>query len=125
MKKIPENVSIAWNNRIGSAVFTTVSKEKIPNSIYVNSISKYNDSIFIIADNYFNKTRKNISEGSLGSILFMVSETEAFQIKGTIKYFINGPFFDDMKKWNNPKHPGHAVAVLEVDQVFMGGKKLL
>ena len=125
MKSIPEKVSKAWDNRIGPSIFTTVDINKMPNSIYVKAISKYNDSIFIIADNYFNKTRNNIIQGSEGAILFMVSEKEAYQIKGSISYFTEGIYYEDMKKWNNPKHPRRAVAVVEVKEVYEGTDKLL
>jgi len=124
MKKTPENIAIAWEKRMGASIFTTVNKDNIPNSIYVKSISKYNDNIYLVADNYFNKTRENLKAGCHGSILFMVDETEAYQIKGTVKYETTGVYFEDMKKWNNPKRPGHAVAVLEVAEIYRGGERL-
>ena len=78
-----------------------------------------------MADNYFDKTRKNIFKGYKGSILFITNQDEAFQIKGTIEYLKEGAVFDDMKKWNPTQHPGHAAAALKVEEVFSGSKKLL
>jgi predicted pyridoxine 5'-phosphate oxidase superfamily flavin-nucleotide-binding protein len=124
MKKIPESIQLAWKKRMGAAIFTTVDNQNQPNSIYVKSIVIYNDNKFLIADNYFGKTRGNIQQGSKGSILFMVNEMEAYQIKGNIRYYTEGEFYNDMKKWNNPKHPGHAVVVLEVEEVYCGSKAL-
>jgi len=124
MKKIPERVKLAWEKRMGAAIFTTVDNQNYPNSIYVKSIVIYDDNKFLIADNYFDKTRENIQQGSTGSILFMVDEMEAYQIKGDITYHTEGEFYNDMKKWNNPKHPGHAVVVLEVEAVYCGRKIL-
>ncbi len=124
MKKIPESIQLAWEKRMGASIFTTVDNQNVPNSIYVKSIVRFDDSKFLIADNYFDKTRANIKQGSKGVILFMVSEAEAYQIKGNIKYHTEGEFYNDMKKWNNPKHPGHAVVVLEVEEVYCGSKTL-
>jgi hypothetical protein len=124
MKKNLEKITDAWDARVGASIFTTVSGANTPNSIYVKSISKYSDTIFLIADNYFNKTRENVKSGCRGSILFMVSEAEAYQLKGIVKYETEGVYFDNMKSWNNPKRPGHAVAVLEIDAGYCGGERL-
>jgi uncharacterized protein len=48
----------------------------------VTCVSKYNESVIVIADNYFNKTRKNILSGSKASILFFTNEGTSFQLKG-------------------------------------------
>ncbi len=89
---LPEKVSEAWEQRMGSAVFSTTDKYGNPNAIYVNSIRKFNESLFIIADNYFDKTRKNIQDGSKGSILFQAGEVESYQIKGSLQYHTDGIF---------------------------------
>ena len=78
----------------------------------------------VIADNYFGKTRKNILAGSKGSLLYITKDGKAFQIKGDIEYHQEGEIFDDMKKWNPTKHPGHAAAVLKVKEVYSGSEKL-
>lgn len=125
MKKMPEEVSKAWDKRKGPVVFTTVDKEGIPNSIYATCVSKYNEGIIVVANNYFDKTKTNIFSGSLGSILFITNDNKSFQIKGSIKYYTEGDIFDDMKKWNKKTYPGHAAAALEVREIYSGSKKLL
>ena len=125
MKKIPEEVSKAWDKREGPVVFTTVDKEGIPNSIYATCVSKYNAGTIVVADNYFDKTKTNIFSGSLGSILFITDDKKSYQIKGSIKYYTEGDVFDDMKKWNPEKHPGYAAASLEIKEIYSGSKKLL
>jgi len=30
-----------------------------------------------------------------------------------------------MKKWNPPKHPGHAAAALKAEEIYSGAEKLL
>lgn len=125
MKKLPESVSKAWENRKDAIVFSTISKEGIPNSIYATCVSKYSDSIIIVANNFFSKTMANIQSGSMGSILFITNEDKSFQIKGTLKYDTEDEFYQDMKKWNPARLPGHGVAVLEITEVYSGAERLV
>jgi len=125
MPKLPEEVSKAWDEKTGPIIFSTVDKNGIPNAIYATCINKFSEDTIVIADNYFDKTKKNILSGSKGSILFITNEGKSFQIKGTIEYHKEGEIFDDMKKWNPQKHPGHAAAALKVEEVYCGAKKLL
>ncbi|MDA3811373.1 MAG: pyridoxamine 5'-phosphate oxidase family protein [Spirochaetaceae bacterium] len=125
MAKLPESVSMAWENMDGPIIFTTVNEKGLPNSIYATCVSKYNDEYLVVADNYFSKTRENIKSGSKGSLLFITKEQKAYQVKGTIEYHTEGSFYDDMKKWNPEKHPGHAAAAIKVEEVYSGSEKLL
>jgi len=125
MSKLPEDVSKAWDDRKGPVVFTTVDENGVPNAIWATCVSKFNEGTIVIADNYFDKTRKNILVGSKGSILFITHEGKAFQVKGTIEYHKGGNIFEDMKKWNPTKHPGNAAAALKVEEVYSGSKRLL
>jgi len=124
MPGLTEKASKAWDDRNGPVVFTTVDEHGLPNSIYAICVKKYDDKTLVIADNYFDKTRKNIQQGSKGSILFITGEGVAFQAKGSIEYHSQGPIFEDMKQWNPKKHPGHAAAVLLVEEVYSGSQKL-
>ncbi len=125
MPVLPKNVSKAWDEKKGAAIFSTIDKNGVPNAIYVTCVNKFNEETIVIADNFFNKTQKNILAGSKGSILFITDKDESFQIKGTIEYFIKGDIFDDMKKWNPKQHPGHAAAALKVEEVYSGSEKIL
>jgi predicted pyridoxine 5'-phosphate oxidase superfamily flavin-nucleotide-binding protein len=125
MAILPESVSKAWDQIEGPIVFTTVNKEGTPNSIYATCISKFNEEYVVVADNYFSKTKENIKSGSKGSLLFFTKDKKSYQIKGTIEYHTEGAFFDDMKKWNPEKHPGHAAAAIKVEEVYSGSEKLL
>ncbi len=125
MTTLPEKVSMAWENREGPIVLTTVDGEGTPNAIYATCVSKYSDEIIVVANNFFSKTLKNILNGSKGSILFITKESKSYQIKGSIEYHTDDAIFDDMKKWNPAKHPGHAAVALKVEEVYSGAEKLL
>ena len=125
MPKLPDKVSNAWFTRKGPVIFTTVDEDGMPNAIYATCVNKWGEDKIVIADNYFDKTRKNILDGSKGSILFMTEANKAYQLKGTIEYHKEGEIFQSMKKWNPVKHPGHAAAALVVEEVYSGAEKLL
>lgn len=125
MKSIPEKVYKAWDSRQEAIVFSTIDKSGMPNSIYATCTSKFNDSIFVVADNFFHKTRENILAGSKGSILFITKEGTSYQLKGTMRYYTSGQIYDDMKKWNPERLPGNAAAAMEVEEVYSGSEKLM
>jgi predicted pyridoxine 5'-phosphate oxidase superfamily flavin-nucleotide-binding protein len=125
MAVLPEEVSKAWENRKGPIILTTVSKEGTPNSIYATCVAKYSEDTLVVANNYFSKTLKNIEAGSSGSILFITPDNKSYQVKGRIECHTDGPLFEDMKKWNPEKHPGHAATALKVEAVFKGAEQLL
>jgi uncharacterized protein len=125
MSNLPEIISKAWDEKEGPVVFTTVNSKGEPNAIYATCVGKYDESTIVIADNYFDKTRKNIDNGSRGSVLFITEEGKSFQLKGTIGYHTEGPLFTNMKEWNPEKHPGHAAVALTVEEAYSGAEKLL
>jgi predicted pyridoxine 5'-phosphate oxidase superfamily flavin-nucleotide-binding protein len=124
MATLPEAVCTAWENREGPIVLTTVDAAGNPNAIYATCVSKYSDDTLIVADNFFNKTRANILAGSAASLLFITKEGKSYQIKGEMEYHTEGAYFEDMKKWNPERLPGHAAAVLKVAHVFRGAEEL-
>ena len=125
MAALPEKVSKAWEDREGPIVLSTVNENGVPNAIYAACVSKFSEDTIVVANNYFSKTLENILAGSKGSILFITKERKSYQIKGSIEYHKEGIIFEDMKKWNPEKHPGHAAAALKVEEVFSGAEKLL
>ena len=124
MASLPHPVADAWEKRNGPVIFSTVNDSGIPNTIYVTCVSLYDDETIIVADNYFDKTRKNILAGTKGAILFITNERKAYQLKGRVEYHEKGEIFDDMKSWNSPKHPGVAAAALKVEEIYSGAEKL-
>ncbi len=124
MTVLPKIVSQAWEEREGPVVFTTVDSAGTPNAIYATCVSKFSEDTLLVADNYFHKTRANILAGSPAALLFITKEGKAYQLKGRVEYFTEGPLFEDMKRWNPTRLPGHAVAALRVEQVFAGAEQL-
>lgn len=124
MAALPKAVLEAWENRDGPAVLATVSKEGVPNAIYVSCVSIFGDDRFVVADNYFDKTRRNIHEGCKGAVLFIDKNRKSYQVKGVFEYHRDGALFAQMKRENPPQHPGHAAAVLRVEEVYCGAEKL-
>ena len=125
MSVLPELVVQAWKEHKGPVILTTVDENGVPNSIYATCVSLYGDDTIVVADNYFNKTKKNILAGSKGTLLFITPENKSFQLKGAFDYLTSGDIYDDMKKWNPSKHPGHAAAALRVEAAYSGAEKLL
>ena len=124
MNLLPEEIRNAWNEREGAVVLTTVDKDGRANSIYVTCVGMYQNKWIVIADNYFDKTRKNILDGSMGVVLFITRDKKAYQLKGALEYHESGEFFDFMKSWNPERHPGHAAAVLIPASAYSGATKI-
>ena len=124
MKTIPEAVQKAWADREGPIVLATVDAAGIPNAIYATCVQMHGEDAVVVADNYFHKTRANIAAGSKGALLFITKEGKSYQLKGRFEYHTSGPIFDAMKQWNPTRLPGHAAAVLKVEQVFCGAEQL-
>jgi predicted pyridoxine 5'-phosphate oxidase superfamily flavin-nucleotide-binding protein len=122
--KIPELVKEAWGRRESPVILATADRDGRPNIIYVTCVSLYGDDRLVVADNYFDKTRKNIQAGSNGSALFLTNDKKPYQLKGTLEYHVTGPIFEDMKKWNPPTHPGHGAVALVVEEIYSGSKRL-
>ena len=124
MAVLPQTASQGWDDREGPIVLGTVDGHGKPNVIYATCVKKFSEDKLVVADNFFDKTRANIKAGSPGSMLYITKDGKAFQVKGTIEYHQDGAIFDDMKTWLNPKMPGIAAAVLNVEEVYSGAEKL-
>lgn len=123
--KISEILKKAWENRNKAIIFTTVSAQGVPNSIYATCNALYNDECILVANNFFDKTFKNIESGCTASILFMSTDDKSYQIKGKVKHSTLGAEFENMKSWNPKSLPGHGVAIIDIDEVYSGAEKLL
>lgn len=53
-KKLTEELKKAWENRNKAIVFTSVSSEGVPNSIYATCNALFNEDTLLVANNFFN-----------------------------------------------------------------------
>jgi uncharacterized protein len=120
-----EILTQAWEKREGPSILATVDATGKPNVIYVGEIRLVPGEGFIVADNYFSKTRANIQNGTQGAILFLTKERKSFQVKGPLTYHTEGPIFENMRSWHDPKYPGVGATVLRLEAAFSGAEKLL
>jgi hypothetical protein len=79
----------------------------------------------LVANNFFNKTLKNIENTGKALVLFITNDDKSYQVKGNVKHMSSGTEFDDMKSWNPEKLPGHGVAVIDIEEVYSGADKIL
>jgi len=121
---LSQEIIDAWAEREGATVLTTVSSEGIPNSIWVMSTGLYKNEHIIIADNYFDKTKANILSTGIASVLFITKDGRSYQLKGTMSYHRDGPFYDFMKEVTPPKFPRRAAVVLHATEIYSGSERL-
>jgi len=114
-----EELNAAWNERKGPVVFATVSPEGRPNVVYVTWVKRFGESL-LLADNYFDKTKSNIENGSPGAVVFLTKQGASYQVKGSIEYQTSGEAFDEMKAWlpDPERFPGHGAALLHIEEVY-------
>jgi hypothetical protein len=125
MSKLPKIILDQWPSRVNAPIVTTIDTSGISNSIYASCVSIYKDEYILIANNFFDKTLNNMTDGCNGNLLFLTEEGKSFQIKGSFTHHTEGDLFDDMKTWNPKKLPGVGVAVLKVDSIYAGSEKIL
>lgn len=116
--------------------FATASKNGEPNVIPIGICRLQEDGETIwIADNYFNKTRKNLDENPRGSIYVWGPEINGcYQIKGDIEIKTEGEDYEEMYKMVKSigeRFPAKALAVMKITEVYAckpfeePGKRLL
>ena len=124
MSSLPQPFNDAWNQREARMIFTTVSSSGEPNAVWVLCVDKLDDQRILIANNFFNKTLENIKAGSQGSLLFIAPEREAYQIKGSLEYYTDGPIYKNMKNWLDPKFAGVGAVILNIESIYYGAEKV-
>ena len=125
MAKLTPQALQAWQKHDERMVFTTTNADNIANSVWVICVKLINDEQFVIANNAFNKTLENINLGSKGILLYIAPERESYQVKGTLEYYTDGPIYNDMKSWLEPKFPGKGALVLNIEEVYYGAEQVV
>ncbi len=125
MAKFTQRVCDAWENKEEKLVFATVGRDGNPNVVWVSCVRRLDNERLLIVNNYFHKTLENILSGSAGSLLFIAPEREAYQIKGTLSYHVDGDEYSDMKAWLDPKFAGVGAIILTVTEIYAGAEKVV
>lgn len=121
---LPQAFIDAWKNRQALMTLSTVDKEARPNSIWILCAELIDDRRISIANNAMTKTLQNITQGSHGSLLIIAPERESYQIKGRLENFSDGPYYDEMKSWLDPKFPGKSAVNLHIEEIYYGAEKV-
>jgi predicted pyridoxine 5'-phosphate oxidase superfamily flavin-nucleotide-binding protein len=124
IEQLPGEVVKAWEEREGPVVLATVDGNGKPNAIYATIVKRMADGRLAVADNFFDKTLANIRAGSRASILFITNARKSYQVKGSIEYCTQGPLYEEMLGWADPRHPRKGVAVLNSEEIFRGKDRL-
>jgi len=125
MAKLTPAALDAWQNHDERMILTTTNQDNIPNSIWVICVKLINDEQFVIANNAMHKTLHNINSNNKGSLLYIAPERESYQVKGTLEYYTDGPIYEDMKSWLDPKFPGKGALVLNIEEVYYGAEQVV
>jgi len=125
MAKLTSAALDAWENHDARMVFTTIDTNNVANSVWVLCAKLVNDNQIVIANNAMHKTLENIGNGSKGVLLYIAPERESYQLKGTLEYYTDGPVYDDMKRWLDPKFPGKGAVVLTIEEVYYGAEQVV
>lgn len=101
----------------------TSSKEGIPNVIPFGFVKCYDDETLLLADNFMNKSMKNLEENPYVSICVWDTENnQSFQIKGQVTIEKSGKIFDEMAAWVKgvmPQLSPKAAVLVKVTNIFV------
>jgi len=125
MPTIPDNVFKALQESDFPAVFSTVSTDGNPDSVWVAIVKTGNRESLLINDTELAKTRDNILAGSRGTVIFVTRHRKSYQIKGALKYHSSGSLYDYAVAVSDPVRKIVATVELVVDEVYEGAEKLV
>lgn len=121
MVKMPPDVQETINKQKPIPIATADLDGK-PNVVFITFLRIVDDETIHIADNFFNKTRANLSENPQISIVGYDSETNrSFQVKGRVDIVTDGPVYEDVKTWVHAKSkamPMKAAVVMHVEEIY-------
>ena len=125
MSEVKNSVRKAWKERKGPVVFTTVGIDGNPNNIYSTDVNLYEDERFVIANKYIDRSMKDRLPDSQGTLVFVTKDHRLYLVKGDIHYEYGGENYKFMKSWSEDRHPGHGAAVVNINEVYENGRKVV
>lgn len=123
MIKLPETVKKAILKQDVFPVATS-NQDKTPNVAYIKYLKVMDDQTVLIADNYLDKTRKNILNNRKVAFVVLDNEKGSYQIKGTAERIEKGLLFDEVQKWVPEKLPRVAAIVMKIEEIYNGATKI-
>ena len=127
MAKLTDEVKTAIQ-KTNPVCIATSDKNGMPNIVYITYLKVYDDQTIVIADNKFDKTRKNLDLNPVLSFVVLDAETKkSYQIKGRVECFTEGPKFKEITEWVHVKHPHlspKGAFFLSVDELYCGAERL-
>ena len=127
MAKIPSEVKTAIEKTCPTCIATS-DKNGLPNIVYITYLKVLDDETIVVADNKFDKTRKNLDANPYLSFTVLDSDTKkSYQIKGKVDCFTEGDKYNDIVEWvhiNHPKLTPKAGFYLKVEEIYCGAERL-
>lgn len=111
----------------------TTSKEGTPNVVPIGAFKLLDDETFLISDQFFKKTLKNMKENPKIALSYW-GEKGGFQIKGSATLHTNDEVFKQDVAWMKELRPNltpKSAVVMKVTEVYIikagpdAGKKIL
>ena len=102
----------------------TATKKGKPNINYIGYLKLIDSGTVLIADNYFKKTKKNILENNQVAFGVLDEKAKSYQLKGRVKYYTKGKYYDEVRRWCDKKYPRKGAVVIHITEVYNGGKRI-
>jgi uncharacterized protein len=99
----------------------TSTNEGIPNVVPIGFARPIDEETILIADNYMNKTRKNLEENPNISLVTKDATKCPYQFKGKIEIFEAGKYFDIVTEWGQnamTKLTPKAAILMKVSEIY-------
>lgn len=119
--------------RDGLVFVATSSGAGVPNVVPIGFARPLDESTILIADNFMDKTRKNLEENPKIALIPKEAAKCPYQFKGTVQIFTSGKYFDEVTKWGEnamTKLKPKAAILMKIQETYtvkpgpQAGKKL-
>ena len=127
MPKLTEEVLAAIEKTTPTCI-ATASPDGFPNIVYVTYIKAVDKDTLVVADNKFDKTRRNLDANPCMSVVvFDPDERKSYQMKCRAECVAEGERFHGVVDWVHADHPQmtpKAAFFLTVEEVYCGPDRL-
>ncbi|MBN2335689.1 pyridoxamine 5'-phosphate oxidase family protein [Candidatus Bathyarchaeota archaeon] len=122
MVKVPVEIREVFN-RQRTIPLGTSSAFGVPNTAYIGSWWWEDDETILVMDNFFRKTRENLDENPVASLLAWSREQrKSYQMKCSATVLTEGPEYDKAFRRERMRkdfhYPCKAVVLLRVEEVY-------